>query len=236
LSYRGAETEINLEFLAWFQGKSQFVKIGQQRTDSPRSPQEIISHAVGPCGRLVAGSRFLYIKLFFIRNGRIMNKESIRQSYRPKSIRFLLVGESPPASGKFFYIRSAMTIYTARAFEKAHSKSFNDTQEFLNYFKKCGCYLDDLSHAPVDDLDGAKREACLNGSIDGLSDRIREMNPSALAIALRKIESHVREAVRRSGKRPIIAVLPYAGNGHQVKYIKEMTKLIRKYIPERKQL
>ena len=49
-------------------------------------------------------------------------------------------------------MNSAMTGYTAKAFEKVHGVSFrDDKQEFLQYFKKCGCYLDDLCHEPVDD-------------------------------------------------------------------------------------
>jgi hypothetical protein len=81
-----------------------------------------------------------------------MHTELIRQSYRPNQIRLLLVGESPPASKKFFYGESAMTKYTAQAFKKAHGVSFRDDKEFLQYFKRCGCYLDDLCHEPVNDL------------------------------------------------------------------------------------
>ena len=160
-----------------------------------------------------------------------MNTEEIRKSYCPQRIRLLLVGESPPASGRFFYIRSAVTTYTARAFEAAHATTFADSEEFLHYFKACGCYLDDLSPTPVDNLGNAERESTLWASIDGLAERIHDLNPSVVAIALRKIENHVREAVRRSGRQPLIEVLPFAGNGHQRKYISKLCELITCHVP-----
>jgi hypothetical protein len=45
-----------------------------------------------------------------------MDTEKVRMSYKPGNIKMLLVGESPPASGDFFYVRSMMTVYTAKVF------------------------------------------------------------------------------------------------------------------------
>jgi hypothetical protein len=162
-----------------------------------------------------------------------MQTEKIRQSYRPNDIQLLLVGESPPASQKFFYVKSAMTTYTAQAFEKAHGVCFVDDQEFLQYFKKCGCYLDDLCHEPVDDLPTAKREERLKESIDGLAQRIQEMNPPVLVIALKKVERYVREAVNKSGRQPKMFALPFAGNGHQTKYVAQLSDILGTYLPAR---
>ena len=160
-----------------------------------------------------------------------MHTELIRQSYRPSHIRLLLVGESPPASKKFFYVKSAMTKHTAQAFKKAHGASFRDDEDFLHYFKRCGCYLDDLCHNPVDDLSKPKREERLKASIDGLAQRIREMNPSVLAIALKRIERYVQVAVHRSGRQPRVFVLPFAGNGHQTKYVDQLREILCTYVP-----
>lgn len=92
-----------------------------------------------------------------------MDTESIRQSYKPDTISLMLVGESPPANGKFFYVKSTMTTFTARAFEMSHK--LTDNREFLEYFKSCGCYLDDLSHTPVDHLPLKNRVMCLRESV-----------------------------------------------------------------------
>jgi len=87
-----------------------------------------------------------------------MDTEKIRQRYAPDKIKLLLIGESPPDSGEFFYVKSNMTTYTSRAFKKAHGIKFIDNTEFLKYFKDCGCFLDDLCHTPVDKSQNKERE------------------------------------------------------------------------------
>jgi hypothetical protein len=125
-----------------------------------------------------------------------------------------------------------MTKYTARAFEKAHESFFEDnTQEFLDHFKACGCYLDDFRHAPVDHLRYPEREKRLDAAIDGVARRIKEMDPYVLAILLRKINTRVEEAVRSSGRQPIIVPLPFPGRSHQAKYKDKLCELIQAHIP-----
>ena len=160
-----------------------------------------------------------------------MDTESIRQSYRPSKVRLLLIGESPPANQGFFYVTSAMTKYTAQAFSKAHGVSFQSDDEFLSYFKDLGCFLDDLCHDPVDHLPREQREKCLQDNVIGLSQRIKEIDPEVIVIALRKIETYVRVAALKSGLKPAIFVLPFPGHGHQAKYKEQLFEIIQKYIP-----
>ncbi len=68
--------------------------------------------------------------------------ERLRSSYRPDNVRLLLVGESPPAGGKFFYddrSRVPLRTHTIKVFSDALNLSFNSDREFLNWFKKAGC-------------------------------------------------------------------------------------------------
>ena len=62
--------------------------------------------------------------------------EFVRREFRPKKVKLLLVGESPPVSGKFFYLGSVMTQHTATAFTKAYGVQFGSQEEFLTYFIK----------------------------------------------------------------------------------------------------
>jgi len=155
-----------------------------------------------------------------------MNTEKIRQSYAPDRIKLLLIGESPPDSGKFFYVKSHMTTYTSQAFEKAHGIKFKDNSDFLKYFKDCGCFLDDLCHTPVNHLSKKDREKELENCIATLSERIKKFNPPVVAIVLKKIEKYVREAITKSGCTPEIYVLPFPGNGWQNKYIDGLSEII----------
>lgn len=155
-----------------------------------------------------------------------MDTEAIRQRYKPKQVRLLLVGESPPASGKFFYVDSAMTKHTRSAFEKAEGIRFKQTAEFLEHFKERGCFLEDLSHTPVDRLPKEERERRLRKEVESFSKRIKVINPSVVVIVLRKIERYVRDAVSKSGRAPEIHTLPFPGNGHQIKYIDGLEKIL----------
>ena len=82
-------------------------------------------------------------------------RERLRRSYRPKRVRMLFVGESPPASGRFFY-QADSGLY--RAVRGTFMRAFPEIRkdEFLAGFRDLGCYLVDLCGEPVDDL-GAKQ-------------------------------------------------------------------------------
>jgi hypothetical protein len=159
-----------------------------------------------------------------------MDTEPIRLRFKPDNIRLLLIGESPPASGKFFYLKSAMTTFTARAFERAHGVKFKDNPEFLDYFRACGCYLDDLSRVPVDRLPKREREELLQANVGALAQRIRDAEPSVVAVVLKRIEGYVRDALTRSGCTPRLFVLPFPGIGHQNRYIEGLVSIISEYI------
>ena len=74
-----------------------------------------------------------------------MATEELRQRFRPAQVRLLLIGESPPVGGSFFYMgNSNLYRHTAEAFSLAYSRSFSSPQEFLDFFRGLGCYLDDL--------------------------------------------------------------------------------------------
>jgi hypothetical protein len=162
--------------------------------------------------------------------GEVMSNEAIRNFYRPDKIKVLFVGESPPASGKFFYRGGAMTAFTMKAFMTAYDISFAGQKEFLDDFKAFGCFLDDLSHSPVNRLKGTEREQVLKDSVDSLADRVRNSEPAVVIAVFRKIEGHVRRAVEKSGIAATVCVLPAPGNGHQNKYVQGLVEILRKHL------
>lgn len=72
----------------------------------------------------------------------IQELEKLRESYKPDKIKYLLVGESIPPNGTFFYTGdSPLFKYTSEAFEEV-----NPEVEFtLELFKEKGFYLFDLA-------------------------------------------------------------------------------------------
>lgn len=158
-----------------------------------------------------------------------MDLEALRKSFLPRKVKMLLVGESAPVSGNFFYIKGAMTTYTARAFEKNYGIKFRDTSDFFDFFCKCGCYLDDLCLIPVNGMNPKERKQALKRGIKTLSQRILEIRPEIVVSVLQKIEPHVREAVKLTGLEVIFYVLPFPGNGHQNKYVDGLSNILRQF-------
>ena len=159
-----------------------------------------------------------------------MKVEELRKSYQPKKIKLLLIGESPPESGKFFYLESSMTTFTQRAFENTFNLSFKNHKEFLQFFKKKGCYLDDLSSIPVNGIPPLRKEEVLSGSILSFSKRLTLYKPEIVVIVLKRIERKVNEALDLSRIQCERYTLPFPGNGHQNKYIQKLSKILKSHM------
>ena len=144
----------------------------------------------------------------------------------------LLVGECPPAGPQFFYVTGAMQTYTMQAFAKAHSRSFSSREEFLQYFRECGCFLDDLSLTPVYALRGPERRRALEAQVAKLAVRIRTLEPRVVVSVGLGIHRYVRTAVELSGSEAHMASgLPFAGQSHQNKYVAGLAALITRWVP-----
>ncbi len=161
---------------------------------------------------------------------RTMNIEELRKSYKPQKIKLLLIGESPPESGKFFYLESSMTTFTQRAFENTFKLSFKNHKEFLQFFKKKGCYLDDLSSIPVNRMPPLRKEEVLSGNILSLAKRLTSYKPEIVVIVLKRIERKVNEALDLSRIQCERYALPFPGNGYQNKYIQKLSKILKSHM------
>jgi len=136
--------------------------------------------------------------------------ERLRLRYRPEPVRLLFIGESPPASGRFFY-RGDSGLYRAmrEAFQIADPSIREDT--FLTAFQAAGCYLIDLCPEPVDDLDSeSRRAACLAGEASS-SRAIARLRPPMIATLVRSIEGNLRSAVMGANWSGRLIHLPYPG-------------------------
>jgi hypothetical protein len=163
----------------------------------------------------------------------VMDIEALRKSYRPQKVHLLLVGESAPASGKFFSHQSVMTTFTARAFEKAYGLTFTDNADFLQFFQTWGCYLEDLSLTPVNTMRPTERRQTLQASVPALSQRIRDVEPAVVIAVLRKIAPYVQEALAPASRPVVFRVLPFPGHGYQNTYIDGLSGLLRQYLPRK---
>jgi hypothetical protein len=154
--------------------------------------------------------------------------EQTRLEFRPPDVRILFVGESAPASGDFFYSGNKdLTRYTQEAFERAFNKSFPTVTHFLEFFKSTGCWLDDISHDPVNRLRRRDRKAVLDQSLPAFAQRLRETSPNCVVVIVKQITRYVDKAIAASGVDAVVHRLPFPGFGHQTVYINELASVLR---------
>jgi hypothetical protein len=137
-------------------------------------------------------------------------QERLRKSFLPDPVRLLFIGESPPASGRFFY-QADSGLYRAFRDTFADLDSSIDDSNFLFKFRSYGCYLADLCADPVDDLNPRARRAACKSSEESLAQTIQLLNPPTIAILLRSIEKNVRRAMDLAGWGGPVILLPYPG-------------------------
>ncbi len=139
-----------------------------------------------------------------------IRRESLRRRFRPVRLRLLLVGESPPASGRFFY-QGDSGLYRAMLETFSAADAAITAETFLETFQSSGCYLIDLCPEPVDHLDASERRAVCRASEKPLSRTIARLQPPAIATVVRSIEGNVARAAALAEWQCPVTHLPYPG-------------------------
>lgn len=156
-------------------------------------------------------------------------REALRESFRPATIRILFVGEAPPASGRFFYSADSGLYRAMRdAFRSVNPQI--EEGNFLNVFRASGCYLVDLCPSPVDRLDPESRRRARAAGEQLLSEKLILLQPKMIAPVLRSIVNHVANAAVRANWRGEILELPYPGRWHR--YREEFMKALEPSLVE----
>jgi hypothetical protein len=158
--------------------------------------------------------------------------ESLRESYKPEKIKILFVGESAPAGGAFFFDGNPHVFTTSirKTFEIALNVTLRDNKEFINYFKDKQCYLDDLSHEPVNHLPRAKRAMMLCESVEPLSKRLKEMNPDVVIIVMLDIQEYVYKAVELSGVTSRVEAAHFPASRFLPQFRETVIPILKEYI------
>ena len=158
-------------------------------------------------------------------------RERLRLRYRPAQLRLLFIGESPPASGKFFYKGDSGLYRAMRDTFRTLDSSITDA-DFLPRFQAGGCYLIDACLEPVDHLQpGSRRAACLAGEVS-LSRKIRALQPPAIVTVVRSIRANVQRAACRAGWDGPIIDVPYPGRWvrHKQIFLAKLVPILRAQI------
>jgi hypothetical protein len=152
-----------------------------------------------------------------------MDVEAIRARYRPERITTLFMGESAPASGKFFYHGdTAMMRNMKRVLKEAELYKEGD---FFEWLQRQGWFLDDLVLTPVNAMDRLDRLAKCEASVPHLADRLREYHPQAVVTLMKGIKPYVDAAMAVAGCTVPHHALPFPGQGRQGQFRSQMLAL-----------
>lgn len=143
-------------------------------------------------------------------------------------MRLLFVGESPPASGRFFY-QADSGLY--RAMRSAFIAAFPSVRsdDFLDSFQALGCYLLDLCARPVDNLEPQKRKRiCQEGEIR-LAGGIQFLQPETMVTVVRSIFPNVERARNLAGWTGLHISLLYPGRWqhHRAAFEEALVPILR---------
>lgn len=152
--------------------------------------------------------------------------QALREQFMPAAITVLLVGESPPSGGTFFYrANSNLYRHTERAFRDALGERIGS--EFLASFAALGCYLDDLCSEPVNQMSARERRAARLAGEAPLSQRLRTYSPRAIVGIGYGCEPYFARAHRAAAVRAPLQVLPFPNWPRQrQQYVEELTALL----------
>jgi hypothetical protein len=145
--------------------------------------------------------------------------EELRKSYRPDLITTLFVGESAPASGRFFYSGDSSLFHAMR-------QEFGNQETFLQDFKKMGFYLDDLVLTPINKLERHERLRQRQEAVPELAERLIEYKPEAVVVVMRAILPTVQKAMRMAGVSYEPYCVPHPAFGNWTRFSNAMKEII----------
>ena len=154
--------------------------------------------------------------------------EELRQRYRPEDIDVLLVGESRPAGGTFFYLANSNLYYaTHEAFQLALGP-MPAADGFLDLLRERRVWLYDLSDTPVDRMRGRPRRAAVQARVSELVDLLRVDRPRLVVAIKKDLEATVRQALQDADLgADRFRVLPFPLYQWRSAYVQGLADLIR---------
>ncbi|MGA8270081.1 MAG: hypothetical protein WB919_00880 [Candidatus Sulfotelmatobacter sp.] len=169
-------------------------------------------------------------------SGSALARERLRRHYRPAKVRMLFVGESAPASGRFFYQADSGLYRAIRNTFVAALPNIKDA-DFLESFRALGCYLVDLCGVPVDRLNKKqRRKICAHGEVR-LTQMLKQLRPEIVITVVRSIAANVRCAQQRANWKGTHLELPYPGRWqhHRVAFEKALIPVLHQRFGENRQ-
>ena len=155
--------------------------------------------------------------------------EALRQRYRPDRIDILMVGESRPAGGSFFY-RANSNLYdaTRQAVQRA-TGPVPQGSAFLELLKDRGVWLYDLADTPVNRPRGRPRRDAVLARIAELVRLLEDAKPRLVVAIKKDLGPSVAEALREAGlDADRLRVLPFPLYQWRNEYVQGLAEIFKR--------
>ena len=135
----------------------------------------------------------------------------LRQQYKPQKINVLFIADAPAAGSRFFYRKNSELFKAVKSAFTQVFGEFADKDEFLNFYRDFGCYLDNICLVPVKHLSPKEQNEERRRGIPSLAERIAEMQPRLIIITMKAIEKYALEAISlsKAGSIEKVASIPF---------------------------
>ena len=156
--------------------------------------------------------------------------DELHNTFRPRRVKVLFVGESSPAQGRNFYLANSILYRaTQAAFAEAFGSDVTPSgQSFLRYFATKGFWLVDLADRPVNQIDPKERRQAVDAGIPRLAELIRETRPKHIVVIKKDITAAVAQAIELAGaKPPRVLALRYPLRQWRAEYVHDLATFIR---------
>lgn len=160
----------------------------------------------------------------------------LRDKYRPETIELIILLESPPISGKYFYDEEGFISEPLfKALMAAFSISANDKKEGLKEFKYKGILLVDSTYSPVNDiLNNNIRDSEILKNYDNLVNDLKNLDISKktpIIIIKCSLYDLLFKKLKDDGFNLINGVIrvPFPSNGNQKLFQEKFSLLLKKY-------
>lgn len=161
-----------------------------------------------------------------------------RNKYRPSKVNVLVVAESPPSSGGYFYAETAigkdhLFRETMKALELWPAdrplRKGCDKRPMLEQLRSLGFFLIDTCELPVDKMPpGQRRLSTAQGALT-LPNRVKELDPGRIVIVKKTVFNPVNQALCIGGFEDRILnkkSLPFPSHGNQRKFRRMLRRLV----------
>ena len=176
----------------------------------------------------------------FDTNQAITDKYALaREEFKPARVNTLLIAESPPSSGGYFYsektigkdhlFRETMKALELWPINRPMRKGF-DKRPMLKKFRSQGFFVIDTCQYPIDKFPRKQRRiATIQGALT-LPKRVQKLDPSRILIIKKTIFNPVKDALNDAGfgERILNArPLPFPSHGNQSKFRTMMRRVVK---------